>query len=313
MRLRSLTSVILTMNSEEAREKFGKYSEGPNGEEQWEFDHNKLRGLFLKYSRDIDYLQGTSERPVCESWIDNFWQWLKANLGVGYKGVIQCSDPSPSGKFDRLGKSEAMRIADAYYDNHDEFKENMDELWEQVDKTAIFPATDDSYIEFVRDMSNDELLETFFNIYDRHDSPVVGKRQSPNVEGYKFHIKQWVLETKTIQSETEKPSAEALVEEWIDWIVDEVLSLPTPIVERNPEDKVGGVPIPEQDDIVGWCRELWQDSEEFRENVKEKWNKEVEGDEKTMPVSDDVDSVREGIDTTRRNKRGQTSLTDHSG
>jgi len=298
------------MNKDEAREKFGKYSEGPDGEEQWEFDHNKLRGMFLRYSEEVDYLEGTTEWPDAEAWVDNFWSWVKVNVGVGYKGILQCQTPSPSGRFDRLGKGEAVRVANRYYENHDGFKENMDELWEPIDKVEDLPGAGEGYFEELEDMSSKEVLETFFNIYEGHDRTGIGKRQSPNVEGYKYHIKQWVFATDTIQSEETSPSAEALVQEWIDWMAGEILSLEKPIVELEPENCVGGIPIPEEDDIVGWCREVWKDSERFRTEVKEKWNKDVSSDDDALPDATDVKDIRRGIDTSSKAKSGQRGLTD---
>jgi len=299
------------MNQEEAREKFGCTVEGQEGEEQWQIDHNKLRGMFLKYSREVPYLEGTAEWPDAEEWVDHFWSWVKGSLGVGYKGVLQCKKPSPSGKFDRLGKSEAVRVANKYYDSHREFRENMNMMWHSVDKIEGLVESDEEYIETLEGMGNTDILRTFFNIYEKRDGAVIGKRQSPNVRAYKYHIKQWVFETETIMTHEPEPTAKALVECWIDWMGQEILSLKKPIVETEPEEAVGGIAIPDEEDIVDWCRELWKDSDKFKKSVTKKWNRDVHSGEDSTPDAREITDLRKGIDTSGKEKQGQQGLADY--
>lgn len=299
------------MNKQEARDKFGEYVEDDDGNEVWQVDNKKVRGMLLKYSEEVHYLEGTAEWPDPEEWVDHFWTWCKGRIGVGYKGVLQCSEPSPSGRFDRIGKGELVRIATAYYENHYQFGENMDALWESVDKIEGLVESDEGYLESLEGMSDKEIIETFFNIYESRDGRVIGKRQSPNVRAYKYHIKQWVYETETIQSESETPSAEALVREWIDWMGDEILEVRRPIADMKPDETVSGSHIPDFDSIVGWCRELWSDSDKFQQCVVDKWNKPVGDDGGATPDAASMASLSDGVNVGGREKSGQLDISDY--
>ena len=299
------------MNKEEARQKFGHKYQAENGEEQWEIDHSKLRGMFLKYSREVDYLEGPSDWPDAEHWVPHFWTWVKDNLGSGYKGILQCPEPSPSGRFDRLGQSEAARVANNYYDSHDEFRENMDEVWEFNDNIVDIPEAEHGYADTMEAADTKEVIEAFFNIYEGHNNSLAVRRQSHSVRAYKYHIKQWVFECDTIKTHEAKPSAEALVDQWVEWLSSNVLELQQPVVTPGDGDNPTREPIPNEEEITEWCRELWQESDQFRKHVKEKWNKSIESGEEGEPDPDEMTSLRKGVDVGKSGKQGQTGIGDY--
>lgn len=296
------------MNVDEAREKFGRMAVGPDGEERWELNPNKIRGLFLKYSREVEYLEGSTDTPKGEEYVDHFWGWCKDKIGVGYKGILQCNRMSPSGRFDRLGKESAAYMLDAYYEAHDEFQENMDEVWhEQIPDIARRDKYDTTE-EMLKDMNGADIIELFFHIYDGHDKLIAGNRQSPDKRAYKYHIKHWVFQKETIQSEEDEPYAEGIVEQWLEWMADEILTTEAPIVDRVDEDEISTGAIPTADDIAGWVRELWVDSKKFKEQVKDKWNKELEKDEGDGPDMSDMNRIDRGRRSKKEKREGQQNL-----
>jgi hypothetical protein len=299
------------MNEREARQKFGQFYEDEDGNQRWEMDHNKLRGMFLKYSRDVDYLEGPEDWPDAEHWMANFWTFVKDRIGTGYRGILQCPEPSPSGRFDRIGQSEAARVANAYYDSHEEFRDNMDEVWHYNDCTVDIPEGGNGYMETMEGADTKEVIQAFFNIYEGHGNLMAVRRQSCSVRAYKYHIKQWVFECDSIKTHDAKPNAEALVEQWIEWLGSNVLRLERPVVTPGDGDNATSEPIPNQEEITEWCRELWQDSDKFREHVKEKWNKSTAGEDGAGPDPDEMVSLRKGIDVGGSQKQGQTGIGDY--
>lgn len=299
------------MNKEEARQKFGQTYEDESGNQRWEIDHNKLRGMFLKYSRDVEYLEGPSDWPDAKHWMAHFWSWVKDKIGTGYKGILQCPEPSPSGRFDRLGQSEAARVANTYYENHDEFKENMDSVWEENDNIVDIPEAGHGYGETMENADVKEVIEAFFNIYEGHNNALAVRRQSHSVRAYKYHIKQWVFECKSIKTHEPSPNAEALIDEWVQWLGSKVLDLERPIVTPEGEDNVTREPIPDKAQIVEWCRELWQESDQFRGHVKEKWNKSLSDGDDDTPEPEEMTSLRKGIDVGKSQNQGQTGIGDY--
>jgi hypothetical protein len=264
--------------------------------------------LLLKYSREIEYLEGKSSQPYAEAYVDHFWEWCGEKLGPGYKGILQSNSVSPSGRFDRLGKGSFVDIADAYYQAHDEFRENLDSVWHSEIPDIARRHEYDTSEEMLNDIGSKQVIETFYFIYDGHDMMLPGDRQGVDVDAYKYHIKSWVFESDRIEHDDEKPSAESLAEAWVRWMGKEILSTERPIAHPDEDERLSTDSVPTIDEIAEWCREMWESHNKFRGHVKNKWNKELDDGEDGLGSGENLNRIDADRKEKSEKREGQQNI-----
>jgi hypothetical protein len=215
---------------------------------------------------------------------------------------------SPSGRFDRLGRGRFVELADAYYEAHDEFRENMDGVWHSKLPDIARRQRYDTVEEMLRDLDSKDVIEMFYFIHDGHDMLIPGEKQGVDKEAYKYHIKNWVFESDRISHEDSDPSAEALAEAWVKWMGREILTMGRSIRHPDGDERYPSDPTPTVDEIAEWCRELWEDHDKFRGHVKNKWNKELRGDDDGLSSSDSLNKMRQERKEKGEKRDGQQKI-----
>jgi len=318
------------MTPEEARDMFGELHETEDSEApQWEADMDKIRAAIMKWASEVDSIDATAREfsgPAC---VDHCWEWLHERLGEGFKAVFQKGWYQGSESFDRVGKSQVAGNIETMYSARDDFQQLVDEKWREVvpdfsnitdeaDGIALDVGTEEQAKQ-IEDNRGQQASREFFVTEYREGTedydPITGEhdhfvdRIEPDVSQYKYHYKRYVMGAKTIQADGDSPNAAGFVESFADWLDSDTSVDSEWVVGGDGLGEKGVWDVPTREDAVGWARELWQNDEMFREHLKMKWNREVEGDETT---NDDIVSLNEEYKNRSREKKGQQKLGDMS-
>jgi hypothetical protein len=246
----------------------------------------------------------------CEShdaaeYVEDSWQWLSEKMGDGFGGVFVSDDPSPSGKFDRVTKDKFVEIVNEFYESNEEYRELVDEVWEYNDTEE-----EDGVGEDRPPLEDDgvRLFDSTHIFYDGHNGSKASLPDAdaePDVSAFKYYMKMYAVNTDGIPSDDDSPSADAFVDEWLDYIEREALTYTVHICSDRSERHGGPWNIPTHDDISCWAREMFKNDSEFKENVLEKWGVEIEDDdEKEEPEPHEVSEPQKKRKVKREKQSG---------
>ena len=308
------------MTPEEAREKFGKEVRRDNGEVVWQPHPNKVRGMLLSYARMRDNIPSKFEEPQASEYIEGVWEWLRAKLGDGFGAIFQTHEPSPSGRFDRIGKDNLERFADGFYENNEEFRSLIDEAWDYRDDDNSVSSGSDTEENIkprndtlfgLEDTSPKNIIEKFFEQPDDYDEDsMLPQKGDPLPSAYKGFMKRYAMRTDRISSDVTSPDAEAFVDAFLDVMIEDYINEEGAIVIYDGSRYGECFSSPYHHEVVEWVREMWQEDDEFKRNVMEKWNKEVVDGEEDGEGESRLSKVGASNKTGNKGKRGQQSLGD---
>lgn len=298
------------MDKETARDKFGKMVENEDGTERWMAEPNKIRGIIVRWARDVDEIRAPAEDPEPPHYIGDLWEWTEEKLGDGFEGVFRGEEMSPSGKFDRVSEDRMMTYCDGLYGNNKEFTEIIDEKWVHDEEAERYDEFDPVDVDLSGEMGRYEAVHHFYEGTNKRYPAMPNKQAEPDISTYKYHMKRHAVTAQGIPHDDDEPSAEAFVESWVEYLRQDVFVTAIHIVSNSDDPGGSGQwPVPTKEQVAKWARELWSDDDEFRENLIEKW-----GDERAEPT--DGDNMKEkkisaAQKDKSRNKRGQQSLGDY--
>jgi len=298
------------MDKETARDKFGETVENEDGTESWMPQPNKIRGIIVRFVRDVDEIRAPVEEPEPAEYIDELWEWTREKLGDGFEGVFRGEEMSPSGKFDRVSQEKLMTYCDGLYGSNKEFTEVLDEKWVYDEDAQSYDEFDPVDVDLSGEMGRHEAVHHFYDGVNSTYPAMPDGDSEPDISTYKYHMKRYAVTAEGIPHEDDEPSAEAFVESWMSYLRDDIFVTAIHLVSNGTDSgQTSGWPVPSKDDVSQWARELWQEDDEFRENLIEKW-----GDERAEPTQDesvDKKKVSAAQKDRKRSKRGQQSLGDY--
>jgi hypothetical protein len=278
--------------------------------------------MIMKHARSCDEITGPTEEPDIEHYIDDLWQWLQDKLGDGFEGLFQGDEMSPSGRFDRIGKDNLKGFTRNLYENKADYHNTVNDKWNQVDDDDGSP--DDVDVDnFVGEgvtgdlatLANsghsEQILEFF--VIDEDAGPGVGdKKKAPAVGMYKHYMTEYAIQVNGIPATSESPNAEDFVEEWIDWLTEYIFHTEKCIVIRESDKFNNMFVTPTENDVVGWAKELWKQSELFRNKLKDKWGQPYAEQDIKTEGSGSLTKLNRPDMGTRRKKKGQVKIGDYT-
>lgn len=295
---------------EKARADFHKGEwDSDDDSQQWEPDMAKVRGLILKWLREQDEVRGHAEElegHVVNVKVDN---WIRDKLGEGANAVIRTGDYSKAG-FERVTKNDIAKQIDILLENNDEFAEMADEKW--VDIAPDNP--DDSPDEPAGDyLAGGNTMYVANDLIDMDSGGVCDgdvATPEPRARRYKYFIKRYVMETREIAADSDKPNAEGLAKAWVRWLKSELDTTDRYLVHADGTEPAPGMHEVDREDIAEWCRELWEDDEEFVKYVRMKWNREERNGDDKAPGEPELTPIDRPDMNHEREKSGQTGIND---
>jgi len=310
------------MKVSEARDKFGREAVNDAGEKVWEPDPNKVRGMVMRYARTRDVITGPSDKPEAEYYIDDLWQWLQDKLGDGFEGIFQGDEMSPSGKFDRIGKDNLKGFTEDLYKNNDKFKEQVDDKW-TVDSGRDSSDGDDSDSDFVGDgvtgdlaalseMGHDDRVLEFFVLSEEQGPGLRGKKEAPSVGMYKHYMIEYAIQVNGIPAKGSEPSAEAFVEEWVDWLGEHVYNTTGCIVQDDSSKYNDMFETPTYSEVVEWAKDLWKKNDRFKKELKRKWGQPYGSGGVDASNAGSLKPIQRPSRDKEKKRQGQVTLGDYS-
>ena len=300
----------MTISFEKARADFYDGEWDPDDDEQeWEPDMAKVRGLIVKWLREQDEVKGHAEEldgRVVNVQID---KWIRDKMGDGANAILRTGDYNRAG-FERVSKDEIGRQVDNLLENNEEFRQMAEGKWVDI-------ATNDPDVE--PDESAGEYLTNSHSMYVAND--LIDNRASGVVDGdvatpeprsrrYKYFIKRYVMETKEIASSDDNPSAEALAKAWIRWLKVELDTTENYLVHADGSEPAPGMHEITQEEIAEWCRELWNDDNDFANHVRMKWNRDNRDGDSSGADEPDLTPIDRPDLSSKKEKQGQTGISD---
>jgi len=310
------------MKVEEERERFGKESSNDESKTMWEPNPNKVRGMVMKYARTRDVIQGESDSPDVDEYIDDLWQWLQDKLGEGFEAVFQGDEMSPSGRFDRIGKDNLKGFTAELYKSNEDYRETVYEKWETVENDTGEGASgeDDGFpaegvtgdLAALAEMGhNDSILEFF--VSDESKGPGLrNQKEEPAVGMYKHYMVEYAIQVNGIPADAREPSAEAFIDEWTNWLAEYIFKTDKCIMKEDSSKYKHLFVTPVKSDVVSWAKELWQSNDRFRENVKDKWGDSYSEQDTELTGDEGLPDMNRPSMGKEKQKRGQVKIGDYT-
>jgi hypothetical protein len=292
---------------EKARSDFYDGEWGPeNDEQEWEPDMAKIRGLILQWARDVDSIDGYAPEPECHCFKTSVKAWLTDRLGDGAHAIVRTHDYSKAG-FERVSKKQIAEQSKRLYDNNDEFRELVDEKWHEITKEDIDGDDEVAVGKYIAEYNGIDVSDDVLLTPSGLESDGDVATPEPRPRRYKYFIKRYVMESTSIESSYDRPNADALADNWVNWLRDELGTTKRYLVCSEGTEPAPGLHDVRVPDIAEWCRELWEDDEEFREHLKLKWNKSS-GEEDKAGIEPDLNPIDRPDMDTGTDKQGQTGI-----
>jgi len=294
------------MKPDTAREKFGDVVETEEGE-VWRPEGAKIRGLVLKWAREVDTIEATEKGFDGEACVDHLWQWLHNKFGNGFTGVFQKGWYDGTKGFDRVSKKELAGQIETLYEDNDEFMGLVEQKCEEVlpDVGVSYKDSDKEVVDVDERQQGSREFYVTQQLNPDHDTV---DRIKPDKSQYKYHMKGWVLESETIQHDDGSPNAEASVECFKDWIDDKTGIDSRWVIDSGDAPRRDLFMVPLKSEVVEWCRELWNEDAIFREHLKMKWNKDVGNGDEEDGDSGKRKSLHEDWRNRDKKKKGQQKI-----
>ena len=310
------------MKVDEVREKFGREVTNDEGHSVWEPNPNKVRGMIMKHARVCDEITGSSDEPDVEHYIDDLWEWLQQKLGGGFEGLFQGDEMSPSGRFDRIGKDNLKGFTENLYKKNDDYRSLVNEKWTVVHSTGddASDGGDDNVVgegvtgdlAALSEMGHDDKILEFFVLTEEPGPGLRGKKKAPAVGMYKHYMTEYAIQVNGIPSSQSEPSAEAFVDEWIEWLKEFIFNTEKCIVSYEADKYNDMFVCPMKADVVEWARELWQKNELFRRNVKEKWGGSYKDTDVNNDSGSSLSKIKRPEMRSKKKRKGQVKLGDYA-
>lgn len=296
------------MDIDTARDKYGSEYVGDDEEVHWSPNYNKVRGMVVRYAHAKDCIYCQSEAHSASEYVDDVWEWLGEKLGDGFHAVFESDEPSPSGEFDRVTKNKLESVIEGLYENNEDYVDVFDEKVEVVDDEDSYGNGCD---ETPRKIDEDTTIHESVRILYKGDMGRFPSRApshaEPDVDSYKYNMKEFAKDVDGIPSSDDSPSAEEFVRCWLSYLDEFVLSGVGHVCMEFLSGSTANWTVTGMDEIVQWSKEMWSDDDEFRSIVCEKWGDDIGIEEESDNKGHGFDTMSiDSSDNTESNKKEKT-------